>query len=381
MFSITPTGTVAELLAGFRANDHALLRLIAALAEADIEAATGLSSEIALQLEARMTRTEARTVMLAAQTLRQMPKVREASLRGMLCWGQLRAICLGAKLLRADGRAQLDERLGALIPKYTTHAPEDLLEVLDRLVEDLRPGITQAKEERAIRGEFLYLQRRLEGGAALYGEFGAESAAIIAGRLDAEADRPVAQHDPDDLTRPQQYGRALVEIMAQDGDSSGRSRPRLLVTVDLDQLAVTADAKLFWPLPGRAPVISHVSTDTLACDATITPVFTHGGRPIHVGDAYATITAKQRDALITRDRGCRGPGYEAPVQWTDCHHFQPRAEGGPTTLDNMGLFCRPCHRRAHRYGWKMRLLPDGTLVITIRGKKHVSYPRGAPLRE
>jgi len=85
-----------------------------------------------------------------------------------------------------------------------------------------------------------------------------------------------------------------------------------------------------------------------------------------------------RSALIARDGGCRFPGCGAPVGWSDAHHIIPEIKDGPGTIDNLVLLCRKCHRRAHRYRWRIELKDDGTIEMSRRGQRFVSHPRNRP---
>src|SRR5262249_53688786 len=45
------------------------------------------------------------------------------------------------------------------------------------------------------------------------------------------------------------------------------------------------------------------------------------GPPLEVGRAHRLVPHWMRKALHARDRGCRWPGCDAPVAWTDAHHL------------------------------------------------------------
>jgi hypothetical protein len=47
------------------------------------------------------------------------------------------------------------------------------------------------------------------------------------------------------------------------------------------------------------------------------------------------------------------------------HHLHPRANGGPTSLANLRLFCWVHHHVfIHRLGWAITAHPDGALTAT-----------------
>jgi hypothetical protein len=86
-----------------------------------------------------------------------------------------------------------------------------------------------------------------------------------------------------------------------------------------------------------------------------------------------------RRAVIVRDQKCQWPGgCDRPAAQCEPHHLHPRADGGPTTLANLRLFCWAHHHiYIHRLGWTITAHPDGTLTATSpRGKIiHSHHPR------
>lgn len=81
-----------------------------------------------------------------------------------------------------------------------------------------------------------------------------------------------------------------------------------------------------------------------------------------------------RRAVRLRDRHCRWPGgCTRPPAACDCHHVQHKKDGGPTSVASCLLLCQYHHDICvHRWGWNIRLLPDGE--VTALG------PRGQVLR-
>jgi hypothetical protein len=259
--------------------------------------------------------------------------------------------------------------------------PDELMATVDDAVAALRLDLSRAREERQIDTRFLAVQGHLDGSGTFYGQADAQTTATIVGALDALADLPVSA-DGDGPTRAQQRmdaWLAMSEAVLSGGQTAGgtRPRPRLIATVDLADLQdrASAGARLLWNLVGRAPRLTPLATQTLLCDATITPVVFDGARPVAVGDATSVISSTLRTAMVARDGGCRFPGCGAPVAWCDAHHIIPRHKGGPTAMENLMLLCRRCHRRVHRRGWKVRMKPDGTITFDAPGQHYASSPR------
>jgi hypothetical protein len=88
-------------------------------------------------------------------------------------------------------------------------------------------------------------------------------------------------------------------------------------------------------------------------------------QPLDLGQPTSIIPAALRRAVTLRDGHCRFPGCRQRPAVCQVHHFRPRADGGPTSLGNLGLFCRFHHLIAiHRWGWTVTLHPDGTTTAT-----------------
>jgi hypothetical protein len=62
--------------------------------------------------------------------------------------------------------------------------------------------------------------------------------------------------------------------------------------------------------------------------------------------------------LYAKDRGCTHPGCDVPGYWSEVHHIDEWATGGPTDADNLTFACQPNHKQAGN-GWQTRKLPDG----------------------
>jgi hypothetical protein len=91
--------------------------------------------------------------------------------------------------------------------------------------------------------------------------------------------------------------------------------------------------------------------------------------PLDVGAATAQVPGHLRRAVTARDRHCAFPGCPQPPPACQVHHLPPRAQHGPTRLDNLILLSAFHHLIAvHQWGWKLTLHGDGT--ITARSPDH-----------
>jgi hypothetical protein len=102
---------------------------------------------------------------------------------------------------------------------------------------------------------------------------------------------------------------------------------------------------------------------------------------LDIGIPTETIPAHLRRAVVLRDRHCSFPGCHAPPAACHVHHLIPRSKGGVTSLGNCVLLCRFHHLIViHRWGWQLRLNPDGTktAISPYDGRElHSHSPPGA----
>ena len=77
-----------------------------------------------------------------------------------------------------------------------------------------------------------------------------------------------------------------------------------------------------------------------------------------------------------RDGGCRFGNCDAPPSWCDIHHTDFWEHGGETSIWTGLMGCRRHHRLAHKPGYHVKLLPDGTVKFTHPdGRVETSQPR------
>jgi hypothetical protein len=101
--------------------------------------------------------------------------------------------------------------------------------------------------------------------------------------------------------------------------------------------------------------------------------------PLDIGAATETIPAHLRRAVTTRHPHCAFPGCGQPASACDIHHLIPRARGGPTALPNLVPLCSFHHQIAiHRWGWELRLKPDGTTTATSPDRTRTLHSHGPP---
>ena len=144
------------------------------------------------------------------------------------------------------------------------------------------------------------------------------------------------------------------------------------MTIDLEDLKdATGTGALV-----HGDFLSAAAVRRLACDAGIIPlVLGSNSEPLDVGTEQRFVTRAIRHALNARDKGCLACG--APPAICEAHHIIHWADGGPTSLDNLALFCKRDHTNIH-HGRLAITLTNGHPAIT---RPTWSDPNPPPLRQ
>jgi hypothetical protein len=126
--------------------------------------------------------------------------------------------------------------------------------------------------------------------------------------------------------------------------------------------------------------MSPTCTDTYLCDCRIHVILRDAnGAPHSFGRTARTVPSRLFKQVAARDGGCRYPGCDRPVKWTDAHHIHYWRRGGRTDYENLILLCSRHHHHVHQQNITIDLLPNGDASFTTFDGKHTSStPRGAP---
>ncbi|TMD34356.1 MAG: DUF222 domain-containing protein [Chloroflexi bacterium] len=177
----------------------------------------------------------------------------------------------------------------------------------------------------------------------------------------------------DDRKHSQRMADAVGELVHHAMDQGtlpkrNGVRPHVTVTTTLEGLknefgAPPADLELSLP-------ISTKTLERITCDSTISRVLLADSMVIDVGRATRVTSAPRRRALRVRDRGCRFPGCDRPVNWTNPHHVVAWTRGGPSDFANEVFLCYYHHRLVHEGGWhiikvarQFRFLPPERMPV------------------
>jgi hypothetical protein len=212
------------------------------------------------------------------------------------------------------------------------------------------------RHDGMIAGEFLLTP---DQGPALAAAFDAFTRPKTPRFKDADHETPeldTALVDGDDRTRGQRMADAFVAMISRSVE--GRHVPRVggeapTVVIHVQKTAIDAAAA---GVPGCTATVErtgetvpvHIAA-AIMCDGHIqTVTIGADGEPLDLGRSKRLFSRAQRRALASRDGGCRAPGCDFPVGWTDAHHIVPWSEGGPTDLANGILLCKHHHQEVHR---------------------------------
>ncbi|KQX65702.1 hypothetical protein ASD06_08730 [Angustibacter sp. Root456] len=247
-----------------------------------------------------------------------------------------------------------------------------------------------ARDEKAQhRQRCLILSTEASGMTFLQGLLTKEAGAALRTAIDAwSAPQPADDGTPDPRTAGQRRHDALQRLaettLARDEvPTSHGSHVKVIVRVTGETLAAAiapSGPDQIKPT-GLPPAelddgtpISRQLLARLSCGAALVPVLLDDlGNPLEVGRTLRDYTARQRTALIERDRHCTWPGCTAPVSWCDAHHVDYWEHGGRTDLTRGALLCGRHHRYVHATGATARLV-DGQIIWTEPGSPPESPP-------
>ena len=318
----------------------------------------------------------ARERVRVARALATLPGLAEALARGDLSYAKVRALTRVAT-------PETEARLLAVGRAGTAAHVERIVRGWRRV--DRHAEAREAERQHA--GRALHVYPAEDGTVVLRGRLAPEVGALLLQALDAGRETLYQRRRVNELapeisdpatevpTRAQQQADALA-LLAEtalhhelDPGAPGE-RYQVVVRVDADVLAGPDQ-------PGQSVLEEgpHVSAETsrrLACDASRVVMRHDGeGRVVEVGARTRTVPPALRRALQHRDESCRFPGCHVRV--CEAHHVRHWAQGGPTTLSNLALFCRRHHRAVHEEGYRIERPPDGALRFR--------RPDGRPLPE
>lgn len=358
----------AILAGAIGVRDRLDAKISAAVAEFDTGELWNLDGSASmaawLRIHGGRTQREATRMSVTARKLRSLPGVRASWEAGALSGGHVDAIVgivtnRTLELFAENEATVLEAIVGLGVEQAVTYLRDWQAHAeawLDSLEDDPEPDPEPKRQ--------LYLSPTLDGRGRLDADLDPETLALMRTALRL-AMAPYTAGD-DAITPAEARADALNAILRhfldhQQTKTGGRHRPHLNVIVTL--------ADLLNGGPGRTlegMVLDPATIKRLACDAGIHRIVTDGKSSIlDYGRTTRTIPPAVYTSLVVRDWGCRFPGCDRPADWTEAHHIVPWEHGGPTCLSNLVLLCSRHHHRIHLKGWHLKLLPSGTVEVTL----------------
>jgi len=343
------------------------LRMLAAFDRRGAGAGAGAVTTGAwLRSACRMSPGAAAERVAVARRLEGMPVLAGALGAGEVSYPHARLIARAVEELAAVAGAGPAAAVEApLVAAARVVDPCRLRREIEHARHAISPDSAVSEAERAHARRRLSVSETVDGVVVLDGVLDPEGGAVL---LSALAPLAVPAGPDDGRTARQRRADGLVELCRRHLDrgdlpETGGERPHLTVLVDVETLErhrPARAAELAW----AGPVCGETAR-RLACDASITRVITAGrSEPLDVGRRTRVVPPAIRTALAVRDGGCTFPGCDRPPVWTDAHHLQHWADGGPTSLNNLILLCRRHHRAVHEGAWRPR--PRGRLPAPPR---------------
>src|SRR5258706_5570477 len=319
-----------------------------------------------------MSITSAADRLCVGEQLESLPKVAAALGSGEISYQSTSVLChlrqqLGekAKLFDEDEMLQSAREWSVFHRLALSPAPRNEADP-DGFFNDAEESFTRRRFHVSAMSDGLYL---------VEGVLDPVAGAAFKTAVDALA-KPTGPDD--ERTARQRRADAVGELALHAMDQGTLPRrhsvkPHINLTLTLEGLKGelgVPPAQLDLSLP-----ISTRTAERLACDCTMSRVLRADSMVIHVGRATRTVSAPTMRALRVRDKGCRFPGCDRQVSWSNPHHIKFWARGGPSNLPNLVLLCFFHHRLVHEGGWQVIksgrefqfLPPDRVVMRRARG--------------
>lgn len=354
------------------------LRLGVMAAADDVAVDTGARDVAAWWSHHTLTEPDvARADQRLAHALDREQQVAAAVASGRCSVAQARVIvrCLDDLPARV-GAETLTRAEETLVAYAADFRPAQLRTLGRRILDVVAPEIAEAEEARRLTDEErqarektrLALRPLGDGTTRISGRLPDATASRLKTFLEAftspRREHPDAQVPPADrMPYPRRLGHGFCALLERLDPAKlpqhGGDATTVFVSMTLDQLrAELATAGILDGADGTT--ISASEARRLACAAGIIPVVL-GGRSeiLDLGRTRRLFSPAQRKALRLRDQRCRAEGCTIQATWTEAHHLQAWAAGGPTDLDNAISLCSHHHHRAHDSRYAADRLPNG----------------------
>jgi hypothetical protein len=282
-----------------------------------------------------------------ARQLEQLPKTEAAFANGDLGYQHVAVMARAAEHV---GAAAVRKAEPSLLQAAQTMDPGKFTSVAKNFEHRVDAEGALAEANRAYQRRYLHLGEPQDGLVRIDGLLDAEGGATLKTALQPFM-KPIKD---DERSFGQRQHDALLELCRQragDKRDGAGPRPQLIIRASLDTLAGLPGAPA-GELEGGGTVPA-ATVQRYACDSAISRLLGRGELEHELSHATRTIPPATRRALEARDQHCVFNGCDRRPSWCDGHHLVWWTRGGPTTLANLGLVCRPHHRLVHEGGWTL----------------------------
>src|SRR5579859_1984287 len=303
-----------------------------------------------LRHNCNMSSAAAADRLCVGKELESLPKVAEALAAGEIGYQSTSVLCHLRDKLGEKRELFVEDEMLELARKHTV---KDLrfLCLHARHAADPDGFFKDAEEDFGRR--WLQISQMADGMHIIDGVLDSAGGAAVKTALEALT----KNFTPDDVrSHSQRLADALVELTHHALDE-GRlpSRGGVKLHVNLTTTVEALKGELGAPATDVefALPVSSRTLERFACDCTMSRVLLADSQVIDVGRATRVVSGPTRRALRVRDKGCRWPGCDRPVNWTSPHHIEFWIRGGPTSLAELVSVCHFHHRQVHEGGWQV----------------------------
>ena len=315
-----------------------------------------------LRLDARQTKT----LMRAAATTRDLPKVAEAAAEGRIRLDHLAVFSYGLKHI---GRQIIRDSEDWLLNVAATNDPGALRQVMKSLREAVYPDELDQAWIDGMDKQDLQVNPVPEGWH-VNGFLNTATGAKFKQVLDTlGAPRDADDQRPGSERRVDAFDQMLTSVLESGLPSDKGIRPQLSVIVD-----TTGPSAQFAGFGSIGPKL----LDYLTCQSDLTPILTTAGNHeqaqiLNLGRTHRHANRQQRRAIIARQGGvCAAPGCHNTH--LEIHHVVWWSRGGTTDLDQMIGLCVRCHHLVHREHLNVTADGHGTFDFTTKHGRPLERP-------
>ncbi len=344
---------IAQDIRDLEAGMSAVLHKIGAYDRAASYTTDGYTNTaVALRVTCRLDHGVAAGHVKLARKLDLLPDVAEAFAAGDISRAHAAVIADAHTPERASQLTPIEPQFVEIARQ---HPPRTLRGFVRRVVDAIDGDGGAASDDKQHARRRLHLSKTFDGMYAVDGFYDPADGAFLERALQTEMERDHLAHDPRPVA--QRRADALLHLVRR-GHLRGETgtaravREHFSVAIDLYDLPGASHPDID-RIRTEARHYGHLSAATLArltCDCDISRVITAGPSEIlDVGRTTRTIPPALWKALVIRDRHCQHPGCDRPPPDCEAHHLRHWSQGGPTSLDNLKLYCWPHHTEQHQH--------------------------------